>query len=270
MNADQNKEAYRIINVNPSNIDTLGLFCYQSKKDTEGYKKKLAWTEQRFKEGLHVRLLLVNEGPRKGYRKRGFIECIPSEHAWRGIKAENYMVIHCMWIVGKNRGHGYGTKLLEECIKDAKNENMNGIAVVTSTKTWLPHAQLFIKHGFQKTDTYPPDFELYAKRFKENAPLPTFNKASNEAPSKYANGITILKSDQCPYNTSNAAAVTRICQEQKITVNTEKVSNCVQAQNNIHPYGTFCILLDGKVLSYHPIGKKELTENLTKVKPKEH
>ncbi len=269
MTANEEKQAYKILDVNPSNLETLGLFCYQSKKKTEGYKRKLAWTKQRFKEGLHIKLLLVNEGPRKGHRKRGFIEYMPSEYAWRGIKAENYMVIHCMWIVGKNRGHGYGTKLLEECMKDAKNENMNGIAVATSTKTWLPHAQLFKKHGFQKTDTFAPDFELYAKRFKENAPLPTFSKVSNEAFSKYANGITILKSDQCPYNTSNAAAITRTCKEQGITVKTEKISNCVQAQNNVHPYGTFSILFDKRVLSYHPIGRKELIENLPKVKPEE-
>jgi GNAT superfamily N-acetyltransferase len=264
MNAHQSADAYRIVDVNADNIDTEGLFCFQSKKNTEGYQRKLAWTKQRFKEGLHIKLLLVNEGQRKGFRKRGFIEYMPSKHAWRGIKAENYMIIHCMWIVGKNRGHGYGTKLLEKCVEDAKNANMNGIAVATSTKTWLPHAQLFIKHGFEKTDTYPPDFELYAKRFKENAPLPTFNKVSDKALSKHAEGITILVSDQCPYNTGNAAAVTRICKEQGITAKTEKVSNCVQAQNNIHPYGTFSILHNGKILSYHPIGRKELTENLTK------
>ncbi len=189
---------------------------------------------------------------------------MPSNHAWRGINAENYIVIHCMWIVGKNRGHGYGTRLLTECMKDAENANMNGIAVATSTKTWLPHAELFKKHGFQKTDTYPPDFELYTRKLKENAPLPTFNKVSDEALSKYAKGVTIVKSDQCPYNTGNAAAVTRICQEQGIPVQTEQIENSTQAKNNIHPYGTFCILLNGKVLSYHPIGRKELTENLRK------
>jgi len=55
------------------------------------------------------------------------------------------MVIHCIWVVEKNKKHGYGSSLLKECLKYAKG--MNGVAVVTSRKTWLPKESLFIKRG---------------------------------------------------------------------------------------------------------------------------
>ena len=44
------------------------------------------------------------------------------------------MVINCLWVSGKFKGQGLSVKLLEECINDAKQKNMQGIAVVTSSK----------------------------------------------------------------------------------------------------------------------------------------
>jgi GNAT superfamily N-acetyltransferase len=144
---------------------------------------------------LHLKLLLINEGVKRGFRARGFIEYIPSECAWRGIKADGYMVIHCIWVVGKNKGHGYGTKLLQECLKDARG--MNGVVVMTSEKTWLPQKDLFVKNGFKKVDSMSPYFELYAKRLSEDVPTPKFNPIPRRRLEEYLNGVTIFKSNQC-------------------------------------------------------------------------
>ena len=163
--------AYRIVEVNEANFDDYGVFCLKSKKNTEGYVNKAKWMRDRFKEGLRTRLLLVKE--KHDLTSRGFIEYIPGEYAWRGIDAKGYMVIHCIWVVGRNRGHGYGTELLRQCEGDA--QGMNGAAVVTSDKHWLPSSELFLRHGFEKADTMPPYFELLAKRFSKDAPLPRFN-----------------------------------------------------------------------------------------------
>jgi hypothetical protein len=89
-------EEDRIIDVNERNIGTEGLLCFKSKKKTEGYKKKIEWIRNRFKEGLRAKLLLVNEGEKRGLTARGFIEYMPGESAWRGIDANGYMVIHCI------------------------------------------------------------------------------------------------------------------------------------------------------------------------------
>jgi hypothetical protein len=115
MGEPEDKLAYKIVDVNEANIDEYGLLCLKSKKNTEGYKKKIEWVKKRFKEGLRLKLLIVNERPKRGFKSRGFIEYIPGEYAWRGISAKGYMIIHCIWVVGKNRQHGFGSKLLDLC-----------------------------------------------------------------------------------------------------------------------------------------------------------
>jgi GNAT superfamily N-acetyltransferase len=252
---------YRIVDLNNANIDDYGTFCLQSKKNTKGYVEKSEWTKQRFKEGLRLKLLLVNEGAKRGFRARGFIEYIPSEYSWRGIKADGFMVIHCVWVVGKSKGHGYGTKLLQECLDDAKG--MNGVVVMTSEKTWLPKKDLFIKNGFEKVDSMPPSFELYAKRFSDKARLPKFNPIPKNRLQKYSEGVTVFKSNQCPYADGYTNTVTEIAKQAGIPCQIRHLESCKEAQNGVDPYGTFCVMLDGKVLGYRHV-KKALLDSISK------
>ncbi len=110
--------------------------------------------KKRFKEGLRLKLLLINEGPRRGFTSRGFIEYIPGEYTWRGIDAKGHMAIHCIWVVGRNKKHGYGKMLLEQCLNDAKG--LNGVAVVTSEQPWLTNKRFFLKNGFKLIDKAHP------------------------------------------------------------------------------------------------------------------
>jgi GNAT superfamily N-acetyltransferase len=209
---------------------------------------------------LRLKLLLVNEGAKRGFRARGFIEYIPSKYGWRGIKADRYMVIHCIWVVGKNKGHGYGTKLLQECLKDAKG--MNGVVVMTSEKTWLPKKDLFVRTGFEKVGSMLP-FELYAKRFSEKAPLPRFNSVPKSRLKQYESGITVFKSNQCPYTDSYTNLVAQIARQAGIPCQIEQIETCEEAQNNVDPYGTFCVMMNGKALTYRNV-KKELLDSISK------
>jgi len=258
------ESSYRIVDVNEANIDEHGLFCLKSKKKTEGYRRKFEWAKERFKEGLQIKLLLVNEGPRRGFRSRGFIEYIPGEFTWRGIDAKGYMVIHCIWVVGRNRGHGYGSKLLELCLNDAKE--MQGVAAVTSSRTWLPGAKLFIKHGFEKVDSMMPDLELYVKRFSNSVPMPKFYRFPEEKLKEYARGITVFQSDQCPYVFASVKTITETAKQAGIPVRIKAVKSCEEAQNSVHPYGTFSVLFDGKLLTYHSISGKGLLDCLSQSK----
>ena len=253
---------FKIVDVNEANFDEFGAFCVKSKKNTQGFQDKAEWMKKRFKEGLRYKVLYVKE--RKGFASRGFIEYIPSEYAWRGISAEGYMIIHCIWVVGRNKGHGYGTRLLQECLDDAKAEGMNGVCVVTSERTWLPKKGLFVKNGFELADSMPPSFELYAKRFGDSAPYPKFNSMPESRLEKYAVGITVFKSSQCPYSNASVNHIAEAAKQANIQLRIEHIENCKEAQNSVHPYGTFCVLYDGKVVTYRPIGKKELLEYLSK------
>ena len=102
----------------------------------------MKWIKERFKEGLKYKLLIVKEGNKE--TSRGMIEYIPGEFNWRGIKADGWMVIHCLWVVGKQKKKGYGSKLLEHAINDAKEQGMYGVVGMSADKGgWLPNTKIY-------------------------------------------------------------------------------------------------------------------------------
>ena len=86
-----------------------------SKRKSPGYRQKRAWLAKRFAEGLKVQI--VHE---TGGRDVGFVEYIPGEYAWRAVHAPGYLVIHCLWVVGKGKGKGHGSRLVQVCLDDAR------------------------------------------------------------------------------------------------------------------------------------------------------
>ena len=124
-------DTVEIVTVNASNVTQNGFFCYRSKPKSEGYRRKLAWLEQRFAEGMQIKIVVENERP------VGFIETIPGEFAWRAVNAAGFLVIHCLWVVGRAKKKGYGSRLLNACLEEARNDHRNGVAMVTSRGNWL-------------------------------------------------------------------------------------------------------------------------------------
>jgi L-amino acid N-acyltransferase YncA len=214
--------------------------------------------KQRFKEGLKYKVLYVKEGNKE--TSRGMIEYIPGEYNWRGIKADGWMVLHCIWVVGKAKKQGSGDILLQLAIEDAKKEGMHGIVGISAEKGgWIPNKNLFIKNGFIKVDEIDPNYSLYAKYFDENAPKPKFNPINKEKQHKHSQGATIIYTDQCPYITDLVVELEEI--NKKGNLKAIKIDNCKEAQENgIHPYGTYCIICDGNISLYKHTTKKELTE----------
>lgn len=253
-----NKTDFKIIDITDKNVNEYGLFCHKSKFKEMGYKNKLKWFIDKHKQGLRIKLLLVYEGSKRGFRSRGFIEYIPGEYSFRGIEADGWMVIHCLWVIGKIKNEGLGSKLLEECFKDAKN--MNGVVVVTSSKNWL-RGKLFIKNGFEKIDESPP-FELYIKKFKENSNLPKF-LVSKEKNYNYKENLIIIKSDQCPYEYNTIKRIEEMAKNLKIPLRIKYLSCSKDVKNNcFQPFGSFCVLYKGRVISYYPFIGEEIIKVL--------
>ncbi len=148
------KKTYKIVDVNESNLDDYDLFCHKSRKQGQGYQNKVKWIKERFKEGLRLKLLHVQE-TKRGWTSRGFVEYIPGEYAWRGIDAPAYMVIHCLWVVGKHKKKGYATKLLEHCLKDAHAQGMGVVAVVVTEGNFLAGRKIYVKNEFEIADETP-------------------------------------------------------------------------------------------------------------------
>lgn len=257
------KSTFKIIDVNESNLDEYDLFCHKSRKKEPGYQNKVNWIKERFKEGLRLKLLLVDEGTKRGFTSRGFIEYIPGEYAWRGIDAKGYMVLHCLWVVGKHKKKGYATKLLQECLKDAQAQGMHGVAAVTTEGNFLVGRKVFVKNGFEKVDEAPFSFELYVKRFSNEISLPQFNQFAEEHLKKYSEGLTVFTSDQCPYIADFIPVIKKVGEDVGLPVRIETIKNRTEAQN-LHPYGTFCILLNGEVFSHYPNTERGFKKQLNK------
>ncbi|GIO34611.1 MULTISPECIES: GNAT family N-acetyltransferase [Paenibacillus] len=244
-----------VVDVTSENIEEKGFFCMRSKSKTQGYKRKQSWLLDRFQEGLRLKIIEDDGYP------RGFIEYIPVEYTWRGIQGSNYMAIHCLWIVGKGKGKGYGSRLLSECIADARSSNMSGVAMVTSSKTWLTDTDFFVRHGFELVDSAPPHFELVVKRFDDQS-CPVFNHGWDERAGKFKDGITILKSDQCPYIYDAINTIIEVAEERGIRSQVVELRNSMEAQFAPSPYGVFNVIYNGKLLTYHPVSKRELIKLL--------
>ena len=246
----------KIIDVDKSNVDAKGFFCYMSKRKEAGFQRKMDWIKKRFGEGMKLKILELPD--------RGFIEYIPGEYCWRAVDAGGYMFIHCLWVVGKSKGKGYAEALLEECIRDAEKAKMNGVAMVTSEKVWLIKKKYLEKHGFECVDETAPSFSLMVKKFKK-APLPSFIDNTNMIKRKFKDGLTVMRTDQCPYNEDATAAVMRAAKKADIKCRVVELQSAQDVRDlSPSPYGTFGIIQNGELLRYHYMLEKDLLPLLKK------
>ncbi|MGB7296719.1 MAG: GNAT family N-acetyltransferase [Candidatus Aminicenantales bacterium] len=244
------KNKVEIIEVGQANVAETGFFCYMSKRKTEGFRQKLDWVRARFDEGLRIKMLKLPE--------RGFIEYIPGEYAWRAVnRAEEYMFIHCLWVVGRSRGKGFATMLLDECLQDAKKAGMAGVAMVTSEGTWLAGKKLLLKKGFKAVAEAPPSFTLMVKAFK-TAPLPSFPQDWEARARRFGKGLTVLRSDQCPYLEDATKTLLEAAAEMEIKSRAVELKTAAEMRRlSPFPYGVFNVVLDGRLLSYRYLLKDE-------------
>jgi GNAT superfamily N-acetyltransferase len=252
----------KIIDVNEENIDESELFCKKTKKKLTGYQNKVKWMKERFKEGLKYKLLIVKEGNKE--TSRGMIEYIPGEYNWRGIQADGWMVIHCLWVVGKHKGKGHGFRLLEYAINDAKKAGMFGVVGMSADKGgWLPTRKLYENHGFQKVDEQEPYFSLMALSFSDDAHNPKLTPISEEKIKEYNNGVTVIYSDQCPYVVDLIDELREEPGGSKVNAIKLESSKDVH-ENKIYPYGTFCISCNGNISLYKHTLRKEIQAIINK------
>lgn len=242
-----------IIDVTHKNVEETSFFCKMSQKKSAGYQKKLNWLKKRFAEGMHIKLLDISQNG------RGFVEYIPGEYTWRAVNAKAYMMIHCLWVVGKSKGKGYGTMLLNECLADAKKMGMSGIAMVSSEEAGLVGRKFLLHHGFESVDKAKPSFELMVKRFGKTE-APCFPNDWEERAQTFGTGLTVISSGQCPYNAATEELALELGKEQGLECRIAELKSSEDVQRSSpSPYGVFSIVLNGKLIcNQHVIRKKLL------------
>ena len=253
----------RVVVVNENNLYDFA-HCFLQNRKHVGYVAKTNWLKKRLAEGLRYRLLTLDEG-----KWIGFIEYAPAAKAWRAVKAKDYMVIHCIWTYPKTVQHkGYGKLLLDECLKDARKNNMLGVAVLTRSSpkgTFIARRDLFIKAGFKLVDISPPDNELLAKKFNKNAPDPKFPKDFEKRVRKYGRGLTIIWADQCPYVGKSLSEIIETVKKRGINTKLVELKTTPEAQAAPTPYAVFSIIFDNKVVADHMVSNTRFKNILKEI-----
>lgn len=232
-----------IVEVSKANLKSEGCYCLRSKPNSTGYKNKNEWLTERFDEGLKYIKILVNGKP------AGFIEYTPIQYSSRVVYGENYIVIHCLWV--NITGKGYASQLIDACIKDAKQLNMDGVIVITNPDTsWTPSKEIFLKNNFIEVDHAPYGFELLVHKFGQ-APNPFFPKDWEER-LKYLEELTIIRTQQCPF--VDIATDNVVCGASKLGIDA-KIIDLKNREELLRlsptPYGIYGVVFRNKLISFH-------------------
>jgi hypothetical protein len=196
------------------------------------------------------------------------LEYIPGKYAHRPVDADGYMFIHCIFVGFKKefKGKGHASLLLDECINDAKKNNMLGVAVVTRKGPFMANKGIFLRKGFQVVDSAKPDFELLVKKFDEKSKNPQFKSDMTNFLKQYEKGLYILRSPQCPYTEKNVNSILESAKK-KFNLDPKLVDlkDSDNVQNTPCAFGTFCIIYNGEVISHHPISNTRFENIMNKM-----
>lgn len=235
-----------VIQVGPDNLRKAGFFCRMSKAKSPGNQRKLAWLEPRFAEGMRMHLL--------GGGKRGFVEVMPGEHAWRPIHAAGWDVIHCIWVVGASKGHGLGNGLLDRALADARLAGRAGVCTVTREKNWAAPPSFFTAAGFKVVDEAKDrdGFVLLAKAFSKGTKAPQFAAHDwDKRLDRRRKGFVVYLADQCPYLADATACVRALATKLKVPFAVEQLRTAAEVRERApSPYGVYGVVYDGKWVSY--------------------
>lgn len=246
----------RIVRVDATNVEESGFFCYKSKPKSEGYHRKRTWLERRFAEGLAIQIVY------EGNYSTAFIEYIPGEYAWRAAYAPEYMFVHCLWVVGRGKGKGYATRMLEACEQEARERGLAGVAMATSLRNWLVSNKVLLKNGYQIVDSAPPSFDLLVKKFKKAAD-PAFPQDWEARLGRFGEGLTVIRADQCPYITNAVGMIKRVAEGVGLVTKVVAMESAREVQERSpSAYGLFGVVFNGELLWYHYPDKEKLREQL--------
>lgn len=236
-----------IIDLTPQNIENYGVCGYKYAGKHVELKRKIDWFKEYYPKGLRIKALLTETG-----EYQGMLEYIPGKYAHRPVEAEGYMFIHCLFVGFRNefKGKGYATLLINRCIDESKASNMLGVTVVTRNGPFMAKSDIFLKNGFAVVDKAEPDFELLVLKFSKAATDPKFR---NMTATEYQDGLTIIRSPQCPYSEKNVNAILKTAKAMKIKSTLIDLKDSISAQKAPGPFGTFCIISNGEIISHHPI-----------------
>ncbi|MBI5822097.1 MAG: GNAT family N-acetyltransferase [Verrucomicrobia bacterium] len=248
---------YEIVDTNAGNIGGCS-FCGYKEASNLGHRRKTDWLKERYAEGLRFKVLRSRR-----FGDVGMIEYAPGNHAWRPVEAEGYLVIHCLMVNGKHKGKGLGTLLLDSCLRDARKSQCRGVAVVTSSDSFMARSDFFIKAGFVPVECSPP-YELLVKKLKKAAPDPRLIVQRERLLKRHKKGLTILAADQCPMVPKCVAEIAEMSRALGLEPKVVRVRSAKASRELPTPYGMFSVLYDGKLIADRPVSATRFSNIMSK------
>jgi len=246
---------YQVIEITRDTLDAVPR-CGIKNRSHPGFLRKTTWLESNLEKGMRAKVLLTPKGVQCGY-----IEYIPGKYAWRGIEADGYMVIHCVWTFFREYQHrDLGASLIQSSIDDARRQKMSGVAAVTRERPWLAGSPIFRKMGFDLVDTAPPDYELLVYPLRKSAAPPRFKGNWEKRLESYGNGLTIIRADQCPHTIKRSEEIAAVALKTfGLEARIVDLKTYRDAQRAPTPYAVFAIIYDGHLVADHQISARKFT-----------
>ncbi|MEM2117785.1 MAG: hypothetical protein QW386_02045 [Candidatus Bathyarchaeia archaeon] len=145
------------------------------------YKSRNEYLEKTIAKGFHKKLLTFNN------KIVGQIEYAPSEASGYPIIGDGIIVLNCIWVLRKAKGHDFGKVLIEDMVNNEKCAA--GFATIGLENHWSPWFMKWQmeKLGFRPVDSIKVSHKLKRKQqsfdiylmwmsMKEKAKLPTWDK----------------------------------------------------------------------------------------------
>lgn len=250
----------QLVDVNAAGFGSLP--CCGIKNITHpGRLQKQFWLQANAKSGLRARTLLAPDG-----RPCGYIEYLPGEFAWRAVDAAGYMFIHCIWVHSRqHQRKGWASFMVQACMDDAKKAGMSGVAAMVRESPWMADSRLFLANGFESIDTAPPDYQLLVRKFRKGAVNPAFKGDWDRKLSKYGHGLTIIRSNQCPYIAKFSTEIIETAEkEYHLRPTVVDLASCSEAQAAPTPYAVFALIYNGHLLADHQISRTRFRNIMNK------
>lgn len=111
------------------------------------YRKRREYLEKAIPRGFHKKLLILND------EVVGQIEYAPAEVSGYPIKGENIIVMNCIWVLRRAKGHNLGKQLIHDMIESEKDAA--GFATIALENHWTPWLKKnqMEKLGFKPIDS---------------------------------------------------------------------------------------------------------------------
>ena len=120
----------RIVDITESSEYEIYLHRCLTGPPSKRYRKRTSYLERAIPKGFHKKILIF-EG-----NVIGTIEYSPSEISYYPITGDSVIVMNCIWVLRKAKGHDFGRMLVKDMIESEREAN--GFATIALTEHWSP------------------------------------------------------------------------------------------------------------------------------------